>query len=273
MDNPPTPRFNPTREKEPIMEMTSIRAQVSDAQWQTRVWLAAAHRQVHEEGVQDLTYNHLSARVPDQPDTFLIKPEHQMFSQVTASSLMQLDFAGNKLSTNPGKISPATMIIHAGILEARKDLNAVFHTHSPANVGLSAQKCGLLPINQHALRVHWRTGYHDFHGWEFDMDARQKLIESLGDNLLLVLRNHGAIVCGHTIAEAVVEHHHFEFACRAQIAALSAGGVDQLLMPSKEVIAYATHQAQKYLSGVTEQGRDWIALMKHMRKTYPDFED
>lgn len=105
------------------------------------------------------------------------------------------------------------------------------------------------------------------------MHARQTLVESLGDKLMLVLRNHGAIVCGHTIAEAFVEHHHLEFACRAQIAALSAGGVEQLLLPSEDVIAYATQQAQKFLSGVTEKDRDWVALMKHVRKTYPDFED
>lgn len=255
------------------MSVPSLKSQVSEAEWQTRVWLAAAHRLVHEAGVQDLTYNHLSARVPDQPGTFLIKPEQQMFSQVTASSLMKLDFSGNKLSSNPGRISLATMIIHGGILEAKPALNAVFHTHSPANVGLSAQKCGLLPLNQHALRVFYRTGYHEFHGWEFDVEAKAKLVESLGNNLLLVLRNHGAIVCGKTIAEAYVEHHHFEFACRAQIAALSAGGVDQLVIPSQEVIDYSIKQAEKFLTGVTEEGRDWGALMKHARKTFPDFED
>jgi len=255
------------------MNIPSLKSQVSEAEWNARVSLAACHRLVHEEGVQDLTYNHLSARVPDQPDTFLIKPEQQMFSQVTASSLMKLDFKGNKLSPNPGRISPATMIIHGGILEAKPKLAAVFHTHSPANVGVSAQKCGLLPLNQHALRVYWRTGYHAFHGWEFDMDARQKLLDSLGDNLFLVMRNHGAVVVGHTIAEAFVEHHHYEFACRAQIAALSAGGVDQLILPSQEVIDYAIGQAKRFLTGVTENDRDWGALMKHARKTFPDFED
>ena len=255
------------------MNMSSVRTQVSEAEWRARVWLAACHRLMHESGVHDLTYNHLSARVPDQAGAFLIKPEQQMFNQVTASSLMKLDFAGNKLSANPGKISPATMIIHAGILEGRSDLNAVFHTHSTANVALSSLKCGLLPINQHAIRVHYRTGYHAFHGWEFDMDARQKLIDSLGDNLFLVMRNHGAIVCGRTIAEAFVEHHYFEFACRAQIAALSAGGMDQLILPSPDVIEYATSQARKHLAGVTEEGRDWGALMKHARNTFPDFEE
>jgi len=255
------------------MNIPSVKSQVSEAEWRARIWLAASHRLMHESGIHDLTYNHLSARVPDQPGTFLIKPEQQMFNQVTASSLMKLDFAGNKLSSNQGRISPATMIIHGGILEARPDLNAVFHTHSTANVGLSAQRCGLLPLNQHALRVRYRTGYHEFHGWEVEAEARQKLIDSLGDNLFLVMRNHGAIVCGRTIAEAYVEHHHFEFACRAQIAALSAGGLDQLVIPSDEVIEFSTMQAKKYLAGVTEEGRDWGALMKHARKAFPDFEE
>ncbi len=225
------------------MSFPSLKSQVSEAEWRTRTWLAAAHRLVHEAGVQDLTYNHLSARVPDQPGTFLIKPEQQMFSQVTASSLMKLDFAGNKLSPNPGRISLATMIIHGGILEAKPHLNAVFHTHSPANVGVSAQKCGLLPLNQHALRVYYRTGYHEFHGWEFDMSARAKLIESLGDHMFLVMRNHGACVVGRTIAEAYVEHHHFRVRAARRSRRSAQAGVDQLVIPPKDVIDYAIGQA------------------------------
>ncbi len=255
------------------MNQLSLKNEVSEAEWNARVSLAACYRLMSELGVSDLTYTHLSARVPDEPTAFLVKPEREMFNQVRASSLLKYDFAGNKLSHNTGNFSRAATIIHAGILEARPDLNAVFHTHSPANVGLSAQKCGLLPINQHALRLYARTAYHEFHGFEFEMTDRQKLVESLGDKLFLVMRNHGAVVCGHTIAEAYVEHHHFEFACRAQIAALSAGGIKELAMPSEEVIAHALLQVDKFLIKVTEESRDWEPLMKHAHATFPGFAD
>ncbi|MNV69794.1 Decarboxylase NovR [compost metagenome] len=162
-------------------------------------------------------------------------------------------------------------MIHAGILAARPDIHAVFHTHTPANVGLSAQKVGLLPLNQHALRVYSRTAYHDFHGFEFDFEARRQLVDSLGDKFFLVMRNHGVMICGRTIPEAYVEHHNFEFAAKAQIAALSAGGVEQLHVPSDAVVAYASAQVEKFLTLITEDGRDWGALLQQAHAVAPDF--
>lgn len=250
---------------------STLQGQVSEAEWKTRVTLAASYRLLAESGVDDLTYNHLSARVPDQPGAYLVKSERQLFNQVTASSLLKYDFEGNKLDHAPGTLSRGGQVIHAGILAARPDINAVFHTHTPANVGLSAQKVGLLPLNQHALRVYSRTAYHDFHGFEFDFEARQQLVNSLGDKFFLVMRNHGVMICGRTIPEAFVEHHNFEFAAKAQVAALSAGGVEQLIVPSDEVVAYATAQVEKYLTVITEEGRDWEALLKQAHAVAPDF--
>lgn len=245
-----------------IAKDLSLQGKVSDAEWKARVQLAASYRLLAAAGVDDLTYNHLSARVPDQPNTYLIKSERQLFNQVTASSLLKYDFEGNKLGDITGSVSRGGQVIHAGILESRPDVNAVFHTHTPANVGLSAQKVGLLPLNQHALRVYSRTAYHDFHGFEFDFEARKQLVDSLGDKFFLVMRNHGVMICGRTIPEAYVEHHNFEFAAKAQIAALSAGGVDQLVVPSDEVVAYASAQVDKFLTTITEDGRDWGALLQ-----------
>ncbi len=223
-------------------------------------------------GVQDLTYNHLSARVPDEPDTYIVKGERQLFEQVTASSLVKYDFDGNKRSDSPHTVSRGGQVIHAGVLQARPDIQAVFHTHTTANLAISMQKAGLLPLNQHALRVYSRLGYHDFHGFEFDPESRHVLTKSLEGKYFLVMRNHGALICGRTIAEAYVEHHNFEFACRAQVAALTAGGVDQLVIPSDEVVKYACGQVDKYLTTITEEGRDWVALIEYAHEQFPGFD-
>lgn len=248
-----------------------LRGQVSDAEWRTRVALAASYRLMAAAGVEDLTYNHLSARVPDAPDTYLIKGERQLFNQVTASSLVKYDFRGNKLSDATDSVSRGGQVIHAGILEAREDINAVFHTHTTANLGVSMQKAGLLPLNQHALRVYSRTANHPFRGFEFDDESRKVLVDSLKGKYFLLMRNHGALICGRTIPEAYVEHHNFEFACRAQVAGLTAGGVDQLVIPPDDVVQYATAQVEKFLSVITEDGRDWGALLKQAYALDPGF--
>ncbi|RKP53759.1 class II aldolase/adducin family protein [Pararobbsia silviterrae] len=245
---------------------------ISAEEWHVRVQLAASYRLMAVAGVNDLTYNHLSARVPGEPDRYLVKGERQLFEQVTASSLLKYDLAGNKISDSADAVSRGGQVIHAGVFEARPDIQAVFHTHTTANLAVSMQKIGLLPLNQHALRVYSRTGYHRFAGFEFDFESRKDLAASLGDKLFLVMQNHGALICGRTVPEAYVEHHNFEFACRAQVAALSAGGVDQLIVPPDDVIAYATAQVEKYLTTITEHSRDWGALLAQARKLDPAFE-
>lgn len=248
------------------------RAGVSAAEWSTRVALAASYRLMAAAGVNDLTYNHLSARVPGEPKHYLIKGERQLFEQVTASSLLKYDLDGNKLSDSADSVSRGGQVIHAGVFEARPDINAVFHTHTTANLAVSMQKVGLLPLNQHALRVYSRIGYHPFSGFEFDFESRKALAASLEGKYFLVMRNHGALICGRTIPEAYVEHHNFEFACRAQVAAFSAGGVEQVVVPSDEVIAHAISQVERFLSVITEDGRDWGALLQQARALDPEFE-
>lgn len=246
--------------------------QISPEEWHVRVQLAASYRLMAHAGVNDLTYNHLSARVPGAPDQYLVKGERQLFEQVTASSLLKYDLAGNKLSDSADGVSRGGQVIHAGVFEARPDINAVFHTHTTANLAISMQKVGLLPLNQHALRVYSRTGVHPFNGFEFDLESRKALAASLGDKLFLVMQNHGALICGRTVPEAYVEHHNFEFACKAQVAALTAGGVEQLIVPPKEVVDRATAQVEKFLTRITEDSRDWGALLALARNIAPEFE-
>jgi ribulose-5-phosphate 4-epimerase/fuculose-1-phosphate aldolase len=248
-----------------------VRSTVSAAEWEARVKLAACYRLMAHAGVTDLTYNHLSARVPDRPDRYLIKGEHQFFDEVTASSLLTYDFAGNKLTSSDDSVSLGGLVIHGGVMEARPDVMAVFHTHTPANMGVSAQRCGLLPITQHAVRFHNRIGYHEFGGFEFDVSGRERLVRDLEGKLMLVLRNHGVLACGRSIPEAYVNHHFFEMACRAQVAALAAGGVDALFVPNEEQSEAAAIQAGK-TGHRDERHRDWAALVRLADRLDPAYK-
>ncbi|MBI3512913.1 MAG: class II aldolase/adducin family protein [Proteobacteria bacterium] len=250
----------------------SLRDQVSEAEWQARVELAACYRLMAAAGVFDLTYNHLSARLPDHPEHYLIKGERQLFQQVTASSLVKYDFEGNKLIENPYSVSRGGLVIHGGVLEARADLAAVFHTHTAANIAVSCHKVGLLPISQHALHFYGTIGYHEFAGFEFDLEGRKRLNRDLEGRRVMLMRNHGALVCGRSIPEAYVQHHNLEMACQAQIGALAAGGVDQIVIPSDAVATHAAQQAQA-MGPITRDSRDWAALLELADKLDPSYRD
>ncbi len=245
---------------------------MTDAEWQTRLELAASYRLMAHFGFHDMTYNHLSARIPDAPDRFLIKGEDQLFEQVTASNLVLYDSAGRKLRPSPHKVAPGGLVIHGGILEARPDIQAVFHVHTPANMGVAAQKCGLLMVSQHSLLFHNRIGYHDFKGFEFDMEGRDRLVADLGPHLCMIMRNHGILACGRTVPEAYFLHHYLEMACRAQIAALSAGGPESLILPSDEICEHGAQQMARR-GVVSAQGRDWRALYSFAEKAIPEFKN
>lgn len=254
-------------------ERAGVRASVSPAEWEARVKLAATYRLMAHFGITDLTYNHLSARVPDHPDRYLIKGQHQLFEEVTASSLLTYDLRGEKVVDTGDYVSLGGLVIHGGVMEARPDLMAVFHTHTPANMGVSVQKFGLLPLTQHAVRFFNRVSYHDFTGFELDLEQRKRLVDALDDKLILIMRNHGVLVCGRSIPEAFVLHHFFETACRAQIAALTAGGgIDNLVLTPDDVAEYAAKQMES-LGEREEDQHDWPALMRLVQRLDPSFAE
>lgn len=247
----------------------SVRHTVSAEEWEARVELAACYRLLAHDGVNDLTYNHLSVRVPGEPDKLLIKSRTMMFDEVTASALLKYDLDGNPMQDSPPLLGGG-LVIHAGILKARPDLNAVFHTHTPSNIGVAAQKHGLMMISQHALTFYGRIAYHDFGGFEFDLDQRDPLIASLAGHRIAILRNHGALVCGRTLPEAYVDHHFLEMACRGQIAAL-AGGADVHVL-SEEICKRSAAQLQGP-SGAGAGAKDWPACLRLARRLDPSFAE
>jgi ribulose-5-phosphate 4-epimerase/fuculose-1-phosphate aldolase len=254
----------------PLRNASTIREQATEAEWQARVELAAAHRALAHYGVNDLTYNHLSLRVPGEPDRLLIKPPGYMFDEVTASSLGKFDFDGNPAIEGDPKLRGGGLVIHAGILKLRDDIDAVFHTHTPAAMGVSAHKHGLLPINQHSMRFYERIKYHDFGGFEFDPRMRDPLIRDLGDGRWALLRNHGALVCGRTLREAFTDHHMLEMACQGQVAALSAGE-GNTVMPPHEVCVFARDQMDTTPHSAGD--KDWAAVMRLAERLDPGFKE
>jgi ribulose-5-phosphate 4-epimerase/fuculose-1-phosphate aldolase len=207
------------------MQIPSLKDQVSAEEWQLRVNLAAAYRLVAHYGWSDLIFTHISARIPGPEHHFLINPYGLMFDEITASSLVKVDQQCNKLSDSPFPVNPAGFVIHSAIHEAREDAGCVLHTHTRAGVGVSAQQSGVLPLSQQSTFVLASLAYHDYEGVAFRDEEKPRLQADLGTANFLVLRNHGLLTVGNTIADAFLSMYIFESTCQIQIAAQAGGAL------------------------------------------------
>src|SRR5678816_3329608 len=185
-------------------ESASAPGDRSEQEWQVRIDLAAAYRLVAHYGWDDLIFTHISARVPGPEHHFLINPYGMMFNEITASSLVKVDLEGNKVLDSPYDINPAGFVIHSAVHEARDDANCVLHVHSVNGVAVSAQEEGLLPLSQHSMFVLASLAYHDYEGVALEDDEKPRLVRDLGRRRFLMLRNHGLLTVGRSVAEAFV---------------------------------------------------------------------
>jgi ribulose-5-phosphate 4-epimerase/fuculose-1-phosphate aldolase len=247
-----------------------VRERVSAEEWRLRQELAAAHRLVAHFVFVDMTYNHISARVPGEPRHFLVKADNVFMEQVTASNLVKYDVDGRQVMDSGHKASAAAYNLHAAVLKARPDIVAAVHTHSPANLAVSAQKAGLRPITQQAMRFYNRVAYYPNEVDDTTPEGTAALARALGEKWVMILENHGALVCGTSLAEAYIYHHFFELACRAQVGALAGGA--ELVVPSPEV---CEERAKKFgrIGQYNHQSRDWVASMALAEKLFPDFKE
>ncbi len=254
----------------PTRKTARLRERVSDDEWQLRCQLAAAHRLIAHFVFVDMTYNHISARVPGEPAHFLVKADNVFMEQVTASNLVKYDVDGKQVMESALKASPAAYNLHAAVMKERPDIMAAVHTHSPANLAVSAQKSGLMPVTQQAMRFYNRIAYYANDVDDTTAEGSRHLALTLGDKWVMILENHGALICGTTLPEAYIFHHFFELACRAQIGALAGG--TPLIMPSPEVCA---ERAKKFgrMGQYDAKSRDWVASMALVEKHYPDYKD
>ena len=247
----------------------ALNGEVSDAEWRTRVDLAALYRLVALEKWDDLIFTHVSARVPGPEHHFLINPFGVYFEEVTASSLVKVDLDGNIVMDSPYGINPAGFTIHSAVHGAREDARFVMHLHTDQGVAVSAQSEGLLPISQHALIVTPHLAYHDYEGVALNLDERGRLVADLGDKSLMMLRNHGTLATGGTACEAWVSLWHLERACKMQVMALTAG---------RERVLIASQSAQDEVARIVGGGLGvmaklpWPGLLRRLDRVSPGYD-
>jgi ribulose-5-phosphate 4-epimerase/fuculose-1-phosphate aldolase len=242
------------------MNIPSLKDTVSAEEWQIRCDLAACYRLAALYGWTDLIFTHISARVPGAGHRFLINPYGLLFEEVTASSLILVDQEGNKLTESPFHVNRAGFVIHSAIHAAREDVQCVLHTHTRAGVAVSAQQGGLLPISQQSTFVLGSLGYHDYEGVALRDDEKPRLQADLGHADYLMLRNHGLLTTGRSIADAFLAMYLFESACQIQLAA-QAGGA--LLNVNEEILSGAAAAAKAQTDGAG--GRFvWPALLRKL---------
>jgi len=252
------------------MNIPSLRDKVSPDEWAVRVDLAACYRLVARYGWEDLVFTHITARVPGAEDQFLINPYGMFFDEITASSLVKIDTQGNKIEDSPFPVNPAGFVIHSAIHAARHDARCVLHTHTLNGVAVSTQRAGLLPISQHSVAVLASLGYHDFEGPALRDDEKPRLVADLGDKTSLILRNHGLLTVGETIADAFVAMYYLETSCAIQVRAQAGGG--ELIPVPKEIIetAYAQVTAATSARG-SRGGLVWPGLLRRLDRVDPSF--
>ncbi len=248
-----------------------VRDRVSREEWDVRVELAAAYQIAVVFRWTDLIYTHFSARVPGTDD-ILINPYGLMFDEITASNLVKIDMAGNVLDDPTGMgINYAGFVIHGCVHLARPEINCVIHTHTRAGVGVSAQKCGLLPLSQHAMRVQASVTYHDYEGIALELDERERLAKSLGPtSKAMILRNHGLLTLGDSVREAVELMYYLDCACQIQVDAL-AGGVENAILMSESAARNAAEQFER--PGRTSSMKDWPALLRMLDRKGIKYRD
>jgi len=222
----------------------SIRDEVSAEEWQARVDLAACYRLVDAYGMTDLTYNHITARVPGREHHILINLYGLLYKEITASSLAKIDLDGN-IVWKPDTdyyVNKAGYVIHGAIHRARQDVRCVIHTHTRAGMAVAAMKCGLLPLNQTSIRFEGHIGYHDYEGPAVDLDEQARLVRDLGPHDAMIMRSHGLLTCGATIQQAFNTMYQLELSCRAQVDAMAAR--TDLVMPSEIILKKTAHLYQ-----------------------------
>ncbi|MCR5867522.1 MAG: class II aldolase/adducin family protein [Aquincola tertiaricarbonis] len=252
------------------IEIPSLKGSVSPEEWQTRVDLAAAYRLVALFKWDDLVFTHISARVPGTEDQFLINPYGLMFEEITASSLVKVNLAGEKLEVSPFPVNPAGFTIHSAIHAARHDAACVLHVHSLNGIAVSAQKGGVLPLSQQSIFVMGSLGYHGYEGVALRDDEKPRLVQSLGRNTFLMLRNHGLLTVGRAIPDAFLSMYLFETVCTIQVRAQAGGG--ELIHVPQEIIATAREQSRQVTQGVGPGALAWPGLLRRLERQMPGFD-
>ncbi|MGH8420204.1 MAG: class II aldolase/adducin family protein [Pseudomonas sp.] len=250
----------------------------SPQEWQLRQELAACYRLIAHYRMTDLIFTHLSLRIPGPEHHFLINPYGLMFEEITASNLVKIDLDGNKVETSHYPVNPAGFVIHSAIHRAREDAQCVLHTHTKAGCAVAAQEGGLLPVNQISMEFYGRVGYHDYEGIALDFSEQQRLVADLGDNSVMILRNHGLLTIGNSVKQAFLRMYYLEKACEIQIAAQAGGSLhlppeDVRLRTERQFNAPGQGVAEGELSDLDAVDFAWSALLRMLDRVAPDYKN
>ena len=244
------------------------RAEVETAEREVRVDLAAAYRLAAHFGMDDLIYTHFSARLPGGGGDFLLNPYGLLFEEITASSLIRVDAAGNVVGESDHDLNYFGYKIHAPFYRANLKIGAVLHTHTRAAIAVSAMACGLLPISQMALHFYQRLGYHAYEGNDFAGDEQDRLIANLADTKAVILRNHGLLVVGETVAEAFSRLYYLEQCCRIQVDAMAGGKLIEIGHETARAMSAQYRESQMPFSK-----REWPALRRLLDRRDPSYKE
>jgi ribulose-5-phosphate 4-epimerase/fuculose-1-phosphate aldolase len=244
----------------------------SAAEWTTRVDLAACYRLVELFRMSDLVFNHITAKVPGEEHRYLINHYGLAYEEVTASNLVKIDLEGRIVDGGLGEINPAGFVIHSAVHAVREDAACVLHTHSPAATAVSCLPEGFVPMTQGGFQFHQRVAYHDYEGFALDEAEKRRLIADLGSRNAMLLRNHGVITIGRSVAEAFRRLYFLEQACALQLEVLKTGRAPRL--PAAGV---AEHTARNWESGDagigTAEPREWQALLRRLDRLDPGYRN
>ena len=227
------------------------------------------YRLVHLMGIDHRIYNHHSSRLPGDSDHILTNPFGLLQDEITAATLIKVDRGGHAIDDPDAAANQAGAIIHWAIYDARDDVNCIVHHHSPAAVAVSALAEGLLPLSQGAMQFYNRIGYHEYEGMVFSDDEKPRLAASLGRHRLMLLRHHGALICGRSITESYVLTDDLEKACRSQLLAMQSGG--SILMPDAAVCEHTARQFE-HLPQPRGQNHDWPAALRRLDRMGIDYK-
>ena len=232
-----------------------------DEENKNRVNLAACYHLADYLKMSDVIWNHITAKTTSKKDTFLINRFGLRYDEVTASNLLEIDQKGNIVSGG-GEINYTGYIIHGAVHKIREDINCVMHTHSRAGLAISCLEEGLKPIIQDAAIFHNRVSYHDWEGMSTNKDECERLAKNLGQNNVMILRNHGLLTCGKTISEAFMLMYYLDRACKNQIDTLSIN--EKTIIPSNEIMEFAALQYED--SRFQLGAHEWPALLRLLDK-------
>ena len=246
----------------------SLKGKVSDAEWKTRVDLAACYRLVADMGWGDLIYTHISAKVPDT-EYYLVNAFGLTFDEVTASNLVKVDLQGNIQDDTPYAINPAGFTIHSAIHEARSDAKCIVHLHTKATITVASLKGGLQPWSQYSLFSLPSLSYHDYEGLAVNDDERVRLQQNLGDTNHMLLPNHGGLTLGTTVGDAFMRFYDLQRACEIQVELMNSGR--EVIPVPQSIVDGIYDQASKVHSGQTGGQKAWPAMLRKVWKMDPGF--